>query len=291
MMFDIQMLPKPNDGFAWAQAEALPSLVCSALSPLAGHVFTTRGWTIGSAASAVQSGEGWAEVARAVGVEASDLVRVRQVHAAAVVTVRPGDVFDPNRLCEADIIVSDDSDRAIAIQTADCVPLLIADRRTGVVAAAHAGWRGLAARVPEAAVRALVATFGSRPADLVAAVGPSISWCCYEVGPDVRDAFASNGFAATAIDQWFAARPRASAANPPMPGLRAPTAGHSYFDGWGAAVYQLEASGVPRGQVGVAALCSASHPEWLCSYRRDGKAAGRMAAAIRPRPRADDHDV
>jgi copper oxidase (laccase) domain-containing protein len=142
--------------------------------------------------------------------------------------------------------------------------------------------------VPEVAVDALVSTFGSRPEDLVAAIGPSISWCCYEVGADVRAAFAANGFSADQIGRWFAPGPVASAANPPMPGLRPPAAGHSYFDGWGAALHQLVMAGVPRRQVSVAALCSASHPRWLCSYRRDGKAAGRMAAAIRPRAR--DHD-
>jgi copper oxidase (laccase) domain-containing protein len=74
-----------------------------------------------------------------------------------------------------------------------------------------------------------------------------------------------------------------------MPGLGAPRAGHEYFDGWGAAREQLEAAGVPLAQIAVAELCSASHPPWLCSYRRDGKAAGRMAAAIRPRLRSRSH--
>jgi copper oxidase (laccase) domain-containing protein len=92
-----------------------------------------------------------------------------------------------------------------------------------------------------------------------------------------------NGLSEQEIARWFAPGPQPSAANPPMPGLRAPSPGHSYFDGWGAAVHQLETAGVPRGQIGVVTLCSASHPRWLCSYRRDGKAAGRMAAAIRPR--------
>ncbi len=227
-------------------------------------------------------GEGWTEVAAAVGVELRDLVRVRQVHGAAVLELRKDNAFDSDRLPDADIIVSDDPARAIAIQTADCVPLLLADRRTGVICAAHAGWRGLAARVPEVAVAAMATGFGSRPNDLVAAIGPAISWCCYEVGDDVRAAFASSGFPKALIERWFASTPQPSAVNPPMPGLGAPRAGHEYFDGWGAARDQLEAVGVPLGQIAIAELCSASHPQSLCSYRRDGKAAGRMAAAIRP---------
>jgi hypothetical protein len=129
----------------------------------------------------------------------------------------------------------------------------------------------------------MVTGFASRPEDLVAAIGPAISWCCYEVGEDVRAAFASDGFTSAQIDRWFAPTPRPSVHNPPMPGLGTPRAGHEYFDGWGAARDQLESAGVPLSQIAVAELCSASHPQWLCSYRRDGKAAGRMAAAIRPR--------
>lgn len=278
------MLPKPNHGFAWVQAGTRAALVCEMLQPLASHVFTTREWMIGST-GAGPMGEGWTEVAAAVGVEPRDLVRVRQVHGAAVLELRKGDAFDSDRLLDADIIVSDDPVRAIAIQTADCVPLLLADRRTGVICAAHAGWRGLAARVPEVAVAAMATGFGSRPKDLVAAIGPAISWCCYEVGQDVRAAFAGNGFSEARIDRWFASTPQPAAANPPMPGLGPPRAGHDYFDSWGAARDQLEAAGVRSDQIAVAELCSASHPHWLCSYRRDGKSAGRMAAAIRPRGR------
>ena len=129
----------------------------------------------------------------------------------------------------------------------------------------------------------LTRDFGSRPADLVAAIGPSISACCYEVGADVRDAFLPGGFSEADVDRWFLPAPRPSLENPPMPGLGAPRPQHWYFDGWAAARHQLETAGLGAGQISVAELCTASHPEWLCSYRRDGKAAGRMAAAIRAR--------
>ena len=97
-------------------------------------------------------------------------------------------------LVAADIIAGDDASMALAIVTADCVPILIGDRRTGAVAAAHAGWRGTALRVAAAVVNAMKTSFGSRPADLVAAIGPSIGPCCYEVGGDVRERFEREGF-------------------------------------------------------------------------------------------------
>ena len=93
----------------------------------------------------------WDEIADAMGAR---LVRVRQVHGADILVRRVGDDA-ADTLPEADIIVSNDPAVAVAIQTADCVPLLLADRRTGAVAAAHAGWRGLAAGVPRIAVDAL----------------------------------------------------------------------------------------------------------------------------------------
>jgi polyphenol oxidase len=274
--------PKPNDGFAWVQDALGPMLVASALAPFADHFFTTRAWPIGSAEDGAAV-DGWADIARAMRLDPAALVRVRQVHGHAALVVRPGDAFDPASLREADIIVSNDPSRAIAIQTADCVPLLLIDRRTGSAGAAHAGWRGLAARVPDVAVATMASALASRPEDLVAVIGPSISWCCYEVAADVRDAFARAGFAEDDLARWFASEPRPTPRNPSMRGLGPLRADRWYFDGWGVARHQLESAGVPRDQIHVAELCSASHPASLCSYRRDGKGAGRMAAAIRPR--------
>jgi hypothetical protein len=259
------MLPKPNDGFAWVQAAAGPALVCRALQPFADHLFTTRAWALGSAPGP-DTGSAWEEVARALGLDPSHLVRAHQVHGAAVVVRRRAGATDPASFPDADILVSDDGRLALAIHTADCVPLLMADRRTGAVAAAHAGWRGLAARVPAVAVEALTREFGSRPADLVAAIGPSIGAARYEVGADVRACFEASGCAQLA--RWFADADR------PL---------HWHFDGWQSARDLLEAAGVPAAQIHAAGLCTASHPDLLCSYRRGGTSAGRVAGAIRPR--------
>jgi YfiH family protein len=209
------------------------------------------------------------------------LARAHQVHGATVI-VQPR-AHGP-QVPEGDIIVSADAAFALAIQAADCVPLLVADSRTGAAAAAHAGWRGIAARVPLSTVAALGRELGSRPEDLIAAIGPSIGACCYEVGADVRDAFATAGFDDRDIDRWFTVAAQPSETNPAMPRpFAAPRAGHWFFDGWAAARHQLEQAGVPAARIHVASTCSASHPQTFCSYRRDGSLAGRMAAAIRPR--------
>ena len=211
-------------------------------------------------------------------VSASRLVRVHQVHGAEVVIAE--DVR--GRRPEADIIVSRDHTIALAVQAADCIPLLLADPSTGAVAAAHAGWRGLAAGGPAAAVASLTREFGSRSVDLVAAIGPAIGACCYEVGGDVRDRFEAAGASRGQLARWFLTAPLRSAANPSMSRVSGPRrADRWFFDGWTAAREQLAEAGVPGAQIYLAGLCTASHPDILCSYRRDGSQAGRIAGAIR----------
>src|SRR5579864_1580729 len=260
------MLPTPNDGFRWIDTEYGPALVCAALEAFAPHLFTTRRWTLGSAAPGNMNA--WDEVAHAMGVSRGRLVRLHQVHGAAVTVVRTGELRDVNHLPDADIVMTDDPSLALAVQTADCVALLIADRRGGAVAAVHAGWRGLAARAPAEAVETYGHVFDSAPADLIVAAGPSIGPAGYEVGHDVRERFVAAGFADRQINRWFTAGSRPD---------------HWQFDLWQSSRDQLEAAGVRADRIFVAGLSTAEHADVLCSYRRDWKDAGRMAAVIRAR--------
>ena len=260
------MKPQPSGGFEWVQAAGGPALVCGALRPYADHLFTTRAWALGSHPQTRD--EDWQPVATGLGVEPARLARMHQVHGAAVAVRRAGHAprAPGESLPDADILISDDRSLALAIQTADCVPVLIADRVTGAVAAAHAGWRGLAAGVPGVAVAALARELGSAPADLMAAIGPSIGAERYEVGRDVRARFLAAGFSGEAIARWF------------RPGARPE---HWLFDGGRSAYDQLEAAGLQAGSIHSSGLCTATYPDLFCSYRRDGARAGRIAAAIR----------
>jgi purine-nucleoside/S-methyl-5'-thioadenosine phosphorylase / adenosine deaminase len=272
------ILPAVDASFAWHATPAGPALVCRALQPFATHVFTTRAWALGSRASNGAAPEAWGEVAAQLGV-AAGLYRLRQVHGNR--TVRAA-MPTPATLAEADIAITDELAIGVAVQAADCVPLLLVDRRSGAVAAAHAGWRGMAARVPRSVVAAMHAAFSTRAEDLIAALGPSIGACCYEVGADVYDAFAGEGFGTTDLERWFSREPQPSPANPSMP-LPPRRTDRWFFDGWASVTSQLEAEGIPRAQIFRAGLCTASHPDLLPSYRREGRAAGRIAAAITPR--------
>src|SRR6185436_3339042 len=264
MLDMVTSLPQPTGRFRWVQAAGgrplpAPALVCEPLLPYAEHLFTTRGWTLGR--DAASSRDGWDQVADAMGVEPDRLGRLRQVHGATAVVAEP----ESGSLPDADIILSNRTDGAVVVQAADCVPLLLVDRRTGAVAAAHAGWRGLAAGVPGETVSALNREFGSHPDDLLAAIGPAIGQCCYEVGGDVRAAM-FRAFGEDDAARWFKA---------------GRGTGKWMFDTWTSAGAQLEMAGIPGGQVFAANLCTMSHPAAFCSYRRDGPPAGRIAAAIR----------
>lgn len=205
-------------------------------------------------------------MARELGVPRASLRLLRQVHGASAAVVRPGDTR-PWNPPEADIIVSSDAEAAIGVQVADCAPILIADRRLGVVGAAHAGWRGAAQSAAVEAVNALRREFGSRPSDLIAAIGPCLGACCGEVGGEVVEAFRRAGHPDAAIARWFSPGPR----------------GRPMLDLPGANADQLREAGIPAARIHVAGLCTRTHAGLMHSFRASGAAAGRMAGVIRAR--------
>ena len=227
-----------------------------------------------------------------VGESGLDLVRAHQVHGAqSLSSVRVRSARHPFRQRirpDADIIVSDDGAAALAVQAADCVPLLVADRRTGAVAAAHAGWRGLAAGVPaDSPLRcrspsrtAAQPAGGSRSA----AVGPSISACCDMKWGSARApcaaASGSPAIVAARYPSW-----RAGSRNPPAK-LRGVARGS-------LAVRQVGGGARPtrvrpacrriRSTSRRSARRRAFRAVLLMSTRRPDPPAGRMAAVVRAR--------
>ena len=257
-------LPPIPDTFEWTTESWGAALRCTALGAIAPHLFTTRQLSL-------TSPEDLMRVAESVGARA--VAMAKQVHGRTVVVVRDGDV-PPATMPEADAFVSTSRDVAVAIRVADCVPLLMADRHRGVVAAVHAGWRGTAARAATAALDALERECGTKPADLVVAIGPSIGPCCYEVGTELVDAFAAAGHERYLIDRWFLA-PAPPRGSRERPRLR--------LDVAGANRDQLLLAGVPEEQIFSSGLCTAMHLDVLTSYRAEKEAASRIAGVIRAR--------
>lgn len=270
-------LPQVPETFYWTREGWGAALRCRPLDAIAPHLFTTRQLELPSQ-SAFQ------QLSRATGTERDRFVTLAQVHGCRVVCIRKG--ADPTSLAamqrtrpEADAMISDDPSIGLVIRAADCVPLLMADRRGGVVAAVHAGWRGTAARVGPATVAALGDAFGSRPADLVAAIGPSIGPCCYEVGSDVVDAFAAAGHERHLVERWFTVTPPRLGTFSPVPG--APDRTRISLDVPGSNRDQLVLAGLSDENIHTANLCTAMHLDLLTSYRVEREGAGRIAGVIR----------
>ena len=261
-------LPEVAPPFLWTDAPFGPTLECRALPLSFRHFFSTRHLDLSVIAS-------WEAVARSMGVEPGRVQRLTQVHGAAVVAIRRRDGWQAGPIPEADALISDDPSMAIAVRGADCVPILLADTRTGAVGAVHAGWRGTAARVATSALGAMATEFGTVPGDVIAVIGPAIGACCYEVGPELVDAFASQGHERYLIDRWFLAPPprRGEHARPKM-----------RLDVAGSNRDQLILAGVPEHAVHACGLCTAMHLDVLTSFRAEREAAGRLVGVIRATP-------
>lgn len=185
-----------------------------------------------------------------LGLGPRPLVTVNQVHGVSV--LRVGD--DLTGGGNHDALITDRPDVLIAVKSADCTPILLYDTVTGAIGAVHAGWRGTALKAPARAVEAMAAAFGSRPADLVAVVGPAIGPCCYVVGPDVVEAFAA------------AFGPGRFIGGPEDPRADLHAANRE----------SLTRAGLSPGNVHTIRLCTACHPGLFFSHRRDGAKTGRQ---------------
>lgn len=191
--------------------------------------------------------ENLARVAAEGGYAAASLRRVKQVH--------KGDVLHATTLSDASeadgLWCRRDDSLTVAVSTADCVPILIADEAGTVAAAVHSGWRSTVARIAEAAVRALEV----EPATLVAAIGPCIELDAFEVGPEVAEQFD-----AAFVDATSYAKP--------------------HVDLVGVVTAQLTRAGVHPDNIERVGACTHAHPDRYFSYRRDGKGTGQMMSFV-----------
>ena len=197
--------------------------------------------------------ENWERLRQATGLA---FARVRQVHGCRVVEADAG--AEPGE--EADAVISAFPGVAASVSVADCAPVLIADPRSGSAAAVHAGWRGTLDRVAAEGVRALVERHGARPSDLLAAIGPSIGPCCFEVSRELAVRFRDELGAATG--------------NPRNLGSRA--------DLWLANEQILRAAGLARRRIEVLGRCTSCEDDVFFSHRRDQGRTGRHLAFIAP---------
>jgi YfiH family protein len=223
---------------------------------------------------------------QAVGSSKSRPVLLRQIHSDLVYVVGSAEVAQGECAPQGDALITREPGVLLVVQTADCVPILLADTKQRAVAAIHSGWRGTAQRIAEKTLGRMQMEFGTRPQDVIAAIGPAIGQCCYEVGHEVIKEFAAkfpnardwfdgpfemleNGDADSNWLPWLTMRPPGHA--PPAPTAK--------LDLIAANRAILAGAGVPLAQISTSSFCTACRSDLFFSYRREGN-TGRMMAAI-----------
>lgn len=173
----------------------------------------------------------------------------------------------------------------LAVQTADCLPLILVDRKHRAVGVFHAGWRGTLKRITEKGVGEMRRCFGTEPRHITAAIGPGIHSCCYEVGPEVGEKFQSQfGYAADLFRKVKESDPVRE--KYPLLFLTARPPGHSqlpykiFLDLVEANRRQLLHAGVASKNIEVSSFCTACRPDLLFSYRAEKGVTGRMMAIV-----------
>jgi polyphenol oxidase len=183
--------------------------------------------------------------------DTTNLATVRQIHSNRVLIAS-----EPGFMGEGDALISNQPGLLLAIRTADCLPILIADSRNRAIAAVHAGWRGAVADIISCTLQALRYEFGSRPEDLRVAIGPGIGVCCFEVGPEVAGQF----------QPFFPERHDFTK--------------RTHVDLTETITRQLSRNGVTESQCARSQMCTRCNAEYFESYRREREAAGRMTAVV-----------
>ena len=210
------------------------------------------------------------------------LITLRQIHSDLIHCVNA----TPTESLVGDGLITATPGLLLAIQTADCLPVILVDTKRHAVGVFHAGWRGTVKRIVAKGVGEMFRHFGTRARDIRAAIGPGIQGCCYEVGEEVRTKFESQFSYAESLFRVV------KDSDPvrekyPLLFLTARAPGHSegmlpkriFLDLVEANRQQLIAAGVPKKNIETSPLCTNCHPELLFSYRAERGKTGRMMAA------------
>jgi polyphenol oxidase len=261
--------------FALHTKHEVPFLACDPLSLTEGivHAFSTRlggvseppyaslnlGFSTGDDRACVLRNR--ARFGQAVGFAAGELMTLRQVHGNRLIVVTEASALGRVRVTAGDGLITNRAHVPLAVITADCFPVVLAAPSLPAAGILHVGRRGTVARVVPTGIGLMYEEFGVSAKAVFAVVGPGIGRCCYEVDEASAEPFVSQFGADTGA--YLPSRP-----------------GHLYLDLQQAILLQLSAAGIPSGQVWSANLCTACHPEWFYSYRRDGPRSGRMLNVV-----------
>ena len=209
------------------------------------------------------------------------LITLRQIHSDIIHLVEA----PPESPLVGDGIITSTPGLLLAVQTADCLPIILADPRRRAIGIFHAGWRGTVKRIIEKGVGQMRQLFGTQPRDLLAAIGPGIHGCCYEVGAEVHEKFESQfSYAPKLFREVKESDPVRE--KYPLLFLTARAPGHGelpkkiFLDLLEANRQQLLAVGVLAKNIEASPLCTSCRTDWLFSYRGEKGAVGRMMAVV-----------
>src|SRR5579863_2628325 len=205
------------------------------------------------------------------------LVTLRQIHSDVIHRVDSV----PRETLVGDGLITATPGLLLAIQTADCLPVILVDTKRHAVGVFHAGWRGTVQRIVEKGIGEMIGNFGSRPRDLKAAIGPGIHGCCYEVGEEVRTKFESQfAYASSLFHEVKESDPVRE--KYPLLFLTARAPGHGelppkiFLDLVEANRRQLLAAGVAKKNIEASPFCTQCNPDLLFSYRGENGKTGRL---------------
>lgn len=247
------------------------------------HCFTTRqggvsegiyesmnlGYTRGDDEKAVT--ENYDRLSEAMGIRKENIVLAKQTHTANVRKVTRSDcgkgVVRERDYDDVDALITNEPEIVLGIFMADCVPVCLVDRKKKAIGLAHSGWRGTVQRITQNTLYAMKKEYGTDPADVAAAIGPSICQDCYEVSKDVADEF----YAEFSEDHWKEL-------------LYAKENGKYQLNLWKANEIVLTEAGVPKDQIETTALCTCCNPKRLFSHRASHGKRGTLAAFLMLEP-------
>ena len=222
----------------------------------------------------------------ALGASKMHVVALRQIHSDIVHVVGATEFPQGEDAPKGDALLTREPGVLLTIQTADCIPILLADTKQRAVAAIHSGWRGTAQRIAEKTLGRMQMEFGTRPQDVIAALGPGIGGCCYEVGYEVVKEFTAKFPNAR---EWFTGPVDAleNGDNDPnwLPWLtmrppgHAPPAPRTHLDLVAANRGILEGAGIASKNIFSSGFCTACRTDLFFSHRRE-QTTGRLMAAI-----------
>lgn len=200
----------------------------------------------------------WDNLATAFAIPLEQFLVVNQVHGDAIFVIKPhGSYFSSRDELNYDAIVTTRANLAICIKTADCVPVFIVDKVKKVIAVAHAGWKGTALEISAKVISLMQNQYRCQPQDILAAIGPSIGKCCYEVDSTTADAFRKLSNYELFLqqgkkkDKWMLDLPEANR-------------------------MQILATGIPEGNIEVSGYCTTCNQDMFFSHRGSGGVTGRQ---------------